>query len=364
MPERDRDDRVARLVVAATDALSGATSMDELLEIYLRVARGALPTKSFGIYLYERPPGGPVVSATEGVSDVFLARYEDCGRSRDPVLERALTTGQAAHSAHLMPLDEWQGLDVYKEVLGLHGMRMVLEAPVMSGARVLGTLNFADREPGLLASPSDVAVASALGRVVGSVAAGMRARIDVERERDHALAALDLASEALVITDTATGRRRLNDSARRLLREVAPDDPGLWLEDTMAAARSATADPHQSFSWTVDLAPKDVRLSLRSVPGPPGSGVLIAALRAQRGRAGEGGLPPSVAAALSPREQEVARLAVSGFTDGQIATKVFLSPYTVKQHLKAVYRKLGISSRGALTRLALGSTPEHPSREG
>ncbi|HEY3481733.1 MULTISPECIES: LuxR C-terminal-related transcriptional regulator [Amycolatopsis] len=345
MSQRGPDERTARLVVSATDELSAATSTEELLEVYLRVARSALPTRSFGIYLFSSARHR---SATEGVSDLFLARYEDAGREQDPVLRRAVDTRSAAHSAHLMPPDDWQDLPFYQDVLALHGMRMVLEAPIVAGGRILGTLNFADQDPGLLAGEAEVAVASALGRVVGSAVASLEARDDLRRERDNAWAALDLAAVALVTTDLRTGKRRLNEAARQLLREVSDEDPESWLEETMAAR-----NPRDGFAWTVPLAERGLRLSLRSRPVPDDE-VAVAVLRLERDAAG---LPPSIAARLTPREREIAVLAVEGLSDDQIAARVLLSPYTVKQHLKAVYRKLGIGSRQALTRVVLSAPP-------
>ncbi|HEY8453934.1 MAG: AAA family ATPase [Micromonosporaceae bacterium] len=51
---------------------------------------------------------------------------------------------------------------------------------------------------------------------------------------------------------------------------------------------------------------------------------------------------------LSPREQEVARLAASGLTNDEIARHLFLSPKTVDKHVCAALRKLGLHSRRAL----------------
>lgn len=51
---------------------------------------------------------------------------------------------------------------------------------------------------------------------------------------------------------------------------------------------------------------------------------------------------------LSPREREVAELAVSGLTNKEIATRLFVSPETVKKHLRTVMRKRGARSRTAL----------------
>ena len=51
---------------------------------------------------------------------------------------------------------------------------------------------------------------------------------------------------------------------------------------------------------------------------------------------------------LSEREEEIARLASEGFSNKQIGEKLFISENTVKKHMKAVFEKLGVSSRSLL----------------
>lgn len=55
---------------------------------------------------------------------------------------------------------------------------------------------------------------------------------------------------------------------------------------------------------------------------------------------------------LSPREIEVLRLVADGLTDGQTAQKLYISPRTVGQHLRSIYRKLDVPSRAAAVRRA------------
>lgn len=51
---------------------------------------------------------------------------------------------------------------------------------------------------------------------------------------------------------------------------------------------------------------------------------------------------------LTPRESEIVQLVVGGRRTQQLAERLFITPFTVKDHLKAVFRKVGVRSRGEL----------------
>jgi len=53
-------------------------------------------------------------------------------------------------------------------------------------------------------------------------------------------------------------------------------------------------------------------------------------------------------ASLSPREQEVLRHLLEGYRVGTIARKLFISPHTVRNHLKKIFAKLDVSSQTEL----------------
>jgi DNA-binding CsgD family transcriptional regulator len=52
---------------------------------------------------------------------------------------------------------------------------------------------------------------------------------------------------------------------------------------------------------------------------------------------------------LTRREGEVAQLALQGKTNKRVARDLRISEHTVEDHLKAIFAKVGVSSRGELT---------------
>ena len=51
---------------------------------------------------------------------------------------------------------------------------------------------------------------------------------------------------------------------------------------------------------------------------------------------------------LTPREVDVTRGLARGLTTNEIAVELHLSRFTIQDHLKSVYEKTGVSSRGEL----------------
>ena len=48
---------------------------------------------------------------------------------------------------------------------------------------------------------------------------------------------------------------------------------------------------------------------------------------------------------LTPREREVARLVIDGRSTEDIAAALFISAHTVRDHVKVIFSKVGVSRR-------------------
>ncbi len=163
----------------------------------------------------------------------------------------------------------------------------------------------------------DVAgAAQAAGDVASVGAAALRCRAMVERDPAGARAAAEAYGENLL-------ERAL---ACELAADLGADDAVGLLKD--ASELYAGMGAHRSM--------QRVAAALRA------RGVRRGGRTRARARTGW--------AALSPTEEQVARLAAEGLTTAVIAERMFVSPHTVKTHLSHIFSKLGLASRVELAR--------------
>jgi DNA-binding CsgD family transcriptional regulator len=57
---------------------------------------------------------------------------------------------------------------------------------------------------------------------------------------------------------------------------------------------------------------------------------------------------PMTESPLTARELEIAELVAQGLTNGEIAGQLWISQNTVKQSLKRMFKKLGVSARAEM----------------
>jgi DNA-binding NarL/FixJ family response regulator len=149
-------------------------------------------------------------------------------------------------------------------------------------------------------------------------------------------------------------------SALSVARKVRPD---LAIVDIMLGPYSGVALARQlSRSCRVLLlcvdgtVPPD-RLAASGAVGVVGKGWTVSrfievARLAAGGHPTDGCSPPRASRILSDRELEILTHIADGLTNQQIGSALGLSPWTIKQHCSAVYRKLGAANRAEAVQLA------------
>lgn len=153
----------------------------------------------------------------------------------------------------------------------------------------------------------------------------------------------------VILLDSHDRPTAIDPRAHELLPDLAPTEemPGLVyvlaalarIRDPSRPATACTTDAHGRW-LAIDATPmgEGPRSAVAIVvqPGPEMS-LLDTMFRAY---------------ALSERERQVAVLAVRGRTTKEIAGRLFLSPWTVQDHLKSIFEKTSVGTRGELATLA------------
>ena len=161
-------------------------------------------------------------------------------------------------------------------------------------------------------------------------------------------AAARLSSPGDQATSVGAELRRLTLAARARIRMGDERHALATLRHALELGR-----PGGYVTAFVDDAPELIRL-LRKMAGPFPDGYVAGVVdHAEQAHAGAGAARPAAAVEpLSEREREILTHLPSHRSQGQIAAEMYVSINTVKTHVRAVYRKLGVSSRSAAVAVA------------
>ncbi|MFL6249806.1 MAG: LuxR C-terminal-related transcriptional regulator [Actinomycetes bacterium] len=247
-------------------------------------------------------------------------------------------------------------------------VREASEAQMALGLLALGAGRPADAlehlealwAPGPLPGYRPIALYAVPDLVEAAVRAGQpdrcRDRLDAwlavsDPARDPAVAALTARCRALV----TTGPRAASSFEEALRLHAAAQQPfghartqllyGEWLR---RQRRRTQARPHL----------RDALEAFGRLGTPAWADRALRELRAAGETAGDH--DPGALERLTPQELQIARGVVEGATNREIAAQLFVSPRTVSHHLRSVFSKLGISSRGELIHIGLAGDLEEP----
>ncbi|MGW0660577.1 LuxR C-terminal-related transcriptional regulator [Streptodolium elevatio] len=162
----------------------------------------------------------------------------------------------------------------------------------------------------------------------------------------------------LILFDEAGEATSVNDEARQHLA-LLPEGPScpsplgldlpIWVIGTALQAR-AVAHGRDDGDARIRIRTTEGRWltchasCLTGIGGKPGPVALVV----EPAAAGDLAVLVAEAYGLTSRELQVTQLIARGGSTAEIAAALFISPHTVRDHLKAVFGKTGVSTRGAL----------------
>ncbi|MGW7478185.1 response regulator transcription factor [Nonomuraea muscovyensis] len=266
--------------------------------------------------------------------------FRDLARAAVPVAGlRAATGDLPARSAR------------FRRLLGGQGVDDELRAVLRAGDRPWGVVSLFRMRGRTAFGPDEIALLATLS---GPLAGRLRRFARPSGAEPEAGA----SAPGLLLFDEHGEATSINEEARRYLA-LLPDGPAMpsalglrlpiWLIGTALQAR-AIARGRDRGSAQVRIRTRDGRWltcrasCLTGAGGRPGPVALVI----EPAAAADLAVIVAQAYGLTPREFEIARLVARGLPTGEIAAALVISPHTVRGHLKAVFGKTGISSRGEL----------------
>jgi DNA-binding CsgD family transcriptional regulator len=370
-PSRKDYDRAKRRALSVLE--QPPVSADGAVETFLAATADVLDTVGSCWHHTDPSSGSPVTLAATGEpagsfqeSLQYEFRRPDVGRFAELRARRlplttisAETQGQMSRSRRFREMIEPSGSAdelrvAFRDAFGTWSALVVFTARRLGedDLRFVGEILPAATAALRAGVAAELRVGTA-GELRAGPAAELRAGTAAEPRQASAPVALvdDHDGPSVVLLDPTDRVIAADAAARRRLALLpnAPDGqvPGVlaclaaqvrWDHDSpSASARMRTPDG----TWLVadasrldDGAAHCVAVVLQP---PPSSAVLDSVLRS---------------IALSAREREIASLVVQGHSTKAIAASLVLSPWTVQDHLKAIYEKTGVGGRYELAGLA------------
>ncbi len=232
----------------------------------------------------------------------------------------------------------------YRNIMAPLGLGDELRAAFQSGGQCWGFL-CVHREDGELGFTE--AEARVVGRLAGHVGDGLRHALLVGAaavgEEEDGPGVLVLGDGPTLVATTPAGERwlwELSDTDPRAGRlPIAVEAVLARLEAVDGESQPTVRVRTRSGRWAVLHASEMGGLS-------DGRHVVVVVERAKPAE-----LAPIILLAhgLTSREAEVAQLALQGKPTKVVARELRISEHTVEDHLKAIFRKVGVASRGELT---------------
>jgi DNA-binding CsgD family transcriptional regulator len=188
--------------------------------------------------------------------------------------------------------------------------------------------------------------ADALAAVTGAIARGIRASLRF----DAARRITGMEAPGMVVLGPHDEVELITPAARELLMSLHPTESGYTdatiATPVLALASFARSAPDRGGN-VVTVPGGDGWVTLHaSLPGPSDDGRVAVVLEPAKGA--RSATVRLEAFGATAREREVATLLARGLSRAEIAETLVVSPYTVEDHVKNVYEKLGVASRQEL----------------
>jgi DNA-binding CsgD family transcriptional regulator len=370
--------RARRTVDNVTEIARSAASADQLLEDLAAELHEAVPHDGaawFGVDPVTQLAAAP--SRVENLDAQYCSLYWHLEfHEQDFASFSDLSRGEGA-SALRLALDDRPARSIrYREFMVPNGFEDELRATFRTGDSVWGVVDLY-RESAT--QPFTADEVDLVKSVSGIIAAALRDHVRTTTPwlgRPTAPGLVVIDEQGRAVSSNAEARAWLRDLWPCSASECEPEPLSLDLVDmrdcsmtvptplfALAARARAVAEGRERVPARLRLRDQRGRwlvlhASALSAPGQTGGGTVAIVIEAAKSAE----VAPIIIEAyqLTARERDVLAAIARGESTAEIAAQLFLSPHTVRDYVKAVFEKVGVSSRNELVARLFGEHYSDP----
>ena len=348
-------------------------TVDELIPELLRHLEGIFKTGSstffFNRHFAQALNLDRVI--TRGIEDKFLAQFRDHYHTQDPFLKglqnpsaSVLTTEQ------LISFKDLTRCEYYNDFLRPQSIHHQMSIYLKNDQRLFGILSLFRPQTTKRFSSLDTAKAHLMApHLSGALEKSMISQKTVERSSFIDSIVAGLPYKGIMVMDTSLEPIYQDENAVRILSDLKkakkpgdtsfeplPRDVYLRCKDLLASVGQEKAfGPRQiQFDLVSPANKQTVSIQLRLITNRGINPLLLLCFDPEEPLSCL--LKRSKKHGLTGREIEVVALLSEGLTNKEIGSRLFICEYTVENHLRSIYRKMGVTNRTAVVHRLLRMT--------
>ena len=302
-----------------------------------------IDARAYGLYLFN--PENYSLFSFDGIgaSKEFLEDYELFGRSVDPLLKNIKVTHKTVHNYTNLSKMQWKKHKLHT-LLNDHGFKCSMQSPIIVKEKLVGTINFARHKTTNPFKEKDIQIAQNLTELLSI---SIECAIQTETQKqicniikdkidnlNQGIISLNFKGEVLFSNYAGKHLMNVKLSNQLSIIEVLKKETEK-IKYSSEYKQKATYNLHNSQEIILIISYKLPDLKI------------LYFISEHKNCTWE-----NLKKLLTQRELEIVYWVCIGYKTTDIARKLFISPYTVQQHLKNIYKKANVTSRTQLASIA------------
>jgi len=298
---------------------------------------------------------------TRGFESEFMKKFIQYFHRLDPHVPGLLYNPDVVTTEQLISFKDLMRGEYYNDFLKPQSIHFQMDMILRSGKRLLGALAFLRPSEAQNFSSSDRIKAEMISPYLAEIL-GKDLLLDQIKKRSASFESivLDMPYRGKIVLNEYLELIYMDENAKKIISSLCqrekreeeshfclPDEFYLRCEELRkTASLEEAAKSYQQFNLDIDTAGQQLTIDLRLISLKNRLPIFLVCLEPEDFILSLNRLLGELG--LTPREREVVYLVCQGLKNAAISDKLFISRYTVENHLKSVYEKLGIHNRTSL----------------